>query len=70
MTVLKPKEIRQMTPVERIEKLKELKDELMHERGVASMGGAPQSPGRIRAIRKSIARINTIIKEKSMISKR
>lgn len=60
MAVLKAKDIRAMSPIEREDKLKELKEELMHERGVASMGGAPMSPGRIRAIRKTIARILTI----------
>ena len=33
----------------RVAKLKELRSELMHERGVAAMGGAPPSPGKIRA---------------------
>ena len=32
----------------------------MHERGVAAMGGAPPSPGKIHALRKNIARILTI----------
>ena len=44
-------------------KLLELRDELMHERGVAAMGGAPPNPGKIRALRKNIARILTIISE-------
>lgn len=65
MTAIKPKEIRAMSPDEREEKLKELKEELLHERGVASMGGAPMSPGRIRSIRKSISRIKTIQNEES-----
>ena len=45
---LKVKEIRQMTPEEQNEKLKELKEELMHERGVSAMGGSSPSPGKIR----------------------
>ncbi len=47
----------------RVEKLKELRNELMHERGVAAMGGAPPSPGKIRAVRRNIARILTIMGE-------
>ncbi len=47
----------------RAEKLKELRNELMHERGVAAMGGAPPSPGKIRAVRRNIARILTIMRE-------
>ena len=61
--VLKAKEIREYTPEERSEKLKELKSELMHERGVAAMGGSPPSPGRIRQIRMSIAKLLTIMRE-------
>jgi len=61
--VLKAKEIREYTPEERREKLKELKSELMHERGVAAMGGSPPSPGRIRQIRMSIAKMLTIMRE-------
>jgi large subunit ribosomal protein L29 len=61
--VIKVKEIREFTPEERIEKLKELKEELMHERGVSAMGGSPPSPGKIRQIRMSIARILTVMQE-------
>jgi len=57
------KEIRDLTAEERQDKLKELKDELMHERGVAAMGGSPPSPGKIRQIRMSIARLLTIMRE-------
>jgi large subunit ribosomal protein L29 len=61
--VIKAKEIREFTPEERREKLEELKRELMHERGVAAMGGSPASPGKIRQIRMSIAKILTIMRE-------
>ena len=61
--VIKAKEIREFTPEERRKKLRELKSELMHERGVAAMGGSPPSPGRIRQIRMSIAKLLTIMRE-------
>jgi len=61
--VLKAKEIREFTAEERREKLKELKSELMHERGIAAMGGSPPSPGKIRQIRMSIAKLLTIMRE-------
>jgi large subunit ribosomal protein L29 len=61
--VLKAKDVRHMTPDERGEKLKELKEELMHERGISAMGGSSPSPGKIRQIRQSIARILTIMNE-------
>ncbi len=54
-----------MDAAARDKKLRELRDELMHERGVAAMGGAPPNPGKIRALRKQIARIHTIVSEES-----
>jgi len=56
--------IREMSPEERRTKLKETRDELMHARGQAAMGGAPPSPGKIRAMRTSVARILTVMKER------
>jgi large subunit ribosomal protein L29 len=63
MVLLKSKEIRAMRPDDLIAKFKEINDELMHERGVAAMGGAPASPGRLRALRTEVARIHTIMRE-------
>ncbi len=50
-------------------KLSDLRDELMHERGVAAMGGAPPNPGKIRALRKNIARILTIMREEEKLGR-
>ncbi len=63
MAVLKSKEIREMNSTERSDKLYEFRNELMREQGIAAMGGAPTNPGKIRALRISIARILTIMKE-------
>ncbi|MCU0798071.1 MAG: 50S ribosomal protein L29 [Candidatus Thermoplasmatota archaeon] len=63
MALLRMPEIRGMGPDDRSSKLKELRDELMRERGVAAMGGAPPSPGRIRSLRTNIARILTVMRE-------
>ena len=52
-----------MSADERNQKLKELRNELMHERGVSAMGGAPANPGAIRALRTDIARILTVQRE-------
>jgi len=65
MALLRMKEIRAMTADAREAKLKELRDDLLHERGQAAMGGAPHSPGKIRALRKNIARILTVESEES-----
>ena len=42
MALLRLKEIRAMNAESRSSKLRELRDELMHERGTAAMGGAPK----------------------------
>ena len=60
---MKTKEIRELTKEDREKKLKEMRTELMHERGVAAMGGAPPDPGKIRVLRKTIARILTVQRE-------
>ncbi len=65
MALLRTKEIRAMDAAARAKKLRELRDELMHERGVAAMGGAPPNPGKIRALRKNIARLHTIEAEET-----
>lgn len=64
--MLKTKELRVMRPEDMQAKLQEFLDELMHERGVAAMGGAPASPGKIRSLRTNIARIHTIVREKEL----
>lgn len=66
MASLKSADVRNMTDEERNLKLKELRNELMHERGVSATGGAPTSPGAIRALRQNIARILTIQKEEEV----
>jgi large subunit ribosomal protein L29 len=63
MALLKAKEMRGMSEEERKSKLQELRTELMHERGVAAMGGAPPNPGKIRALRTNIARLLTVERE-------
>lgn len=69
MPLLRTKEIRAMDADARAKKLTELQEELMHERGIAAMGGAPPNPGKIRALRKNIARILTIAAEDSRLAR-
>jgi large subunit ribosomal protein L29 len=63
MAIVRMSEIHQMSTDERKSKVSELRNELLHERGVAAMGGAPISPGKIRSLRTSIARILTVMNE-------
>ncbi|QGN06008.1 50S ribosomal protein L29 [Halorhabdus sp. CBA1104] len=65
MTILHPEEIRDMTAAEREAELEDLQTELLNARAVQAAGGAPENPGRIKEIRKAIARIKTIENEDS-----
>jgi len=63
MPMQKTIEIREMSPEEREKRVEDLKEDLMRERGMAAMGGAPSSPGKIRMLRRLISRYVTIMKE-------
>ena len=63
MTLLYPDDIRDMTPQEREDELEQLQTELLNARAVQAAGGAPDNPGRIKELRKAIARMHTIQKE-------
>ena len=58
------KELRKVKPEDLDKKLNELKLELLKERGNIEMGGNIKNPGRIKIIRRDIARILTLKKEK------
>jgi large subunit ribosomal protein L29 len=60
---MKPKEIREKTLKELEQKIYSLKEELFNLRYQAKTGRL-EKPSRIRNIKKDIARINTIFKEK------
>jgi large subunit ribosomal protein L29 len=61
--MLSATEVRALSPADRTTRLAELKRELMQERGVQAMGGSTPSPGKIRTLRREIARILTIDRE-------
>lgn len=58
---LRAKQLRQMSKEEVEERLKSLKESLLNERASVAMGGAPTSPGKIKSIRRQIARIMTVL---------
>ena len=64
MAILRIKQIREMKETELNEKMKELKLELSKERASAEIGGTVKNPGKIREIRKTVARILTLRKQK------
>jgi large subunit ribosomal protein L29 len=63
VALLRIKEIREMSHDEREEQLLDLVNELIQQRGIISAGGAPDNPGRIREIRRAIARLKTVQNE-------
>ncbi len=63
MAVLRAREIREMSEEELEKKLNDLRLELMKERAKITIGGVPENPGRVKEIRKAIARILTIKRE-------
>ena len=63
MAILHVDEIRDMTPAEREAELEQLETELLNTRAIQAAGGAPEDPGRIKELRRTIARIKTIQRE-------
>ena len=61
--MLSATEVRALSTDDRKTRLAELRRELMQERGVQAMGGSTPSPGKIRTLRREIARILTIQRE-------
>ena len=63
MTILHPKEIRDMTPAERESNLEDLETELLNAQSIKAAGGMPENPSEIKELRRTIARIKTIQRE-------
>lgn len=64
MTLLRMKELRALSEEELSRKIAEIENDLLRERGIAAMGGAPPSPGRMRALRTNVARSLTVLSER------
>ncbi len=65
MTLLRMKDLRALSDDELRRRVSEAENDLLRERGVAAMGGAPPSPGRMRALRTNVARALTVLGERS-----
>ena len=59
MPILRKREIRQMLPQEREQKVTELRAELTTIRTMVKSGGTIDNPARIRQLRKTVARLLT-----------
>jgi len=58
---VKIKELRKLKNDDLQKRLKELKLELLKEKGNIKMGGNIKNPGRIKALRRDVARILTLL---------
>ncbi|MBI2676301.1 MAG: 50S ribosomal protein L29 [Candidatus Aenigmarchaeota archaeon] len=63
MAILRKKEIRQMDRKEIDKRLQEISLELAKEKANVQIGSSVKSPGKIREMRKTIARIKTMRKD-------
>ena len=64
MAILRAKDIRGMNAKDLDKQLKDLRNDLLKQHAISATGGAPENPGRIRELRRTIARILTIQKKK------
>lgn len=60
------KEIREMKREERLKKLRELEMELLKLRTLVRSGGAVKNPGRIRQVKRDIARLKMALCEEGL----
>lgn len=65
MAILRTDEIREKSESELREKISDLRKEIVEERGQIEVGGFAENPGRMNEIRKTIARIKTVLNERS-----
>jgi len=61
---MKAKKLREMNDAELMKKLEELKKELLRLKTQIASKTVPENPGKIRSIKKTIARIYTIRRER------
>jgi large subunit ribosomal protein L29 len=64
LAIIKKKQLKQMSDSELSTRLSELRLEMAKERGQIAIGGTPSNPGRIKEIKRTIARILTQIRMK------
>lgn len=63
MTIIKNVDIRNLSSEERKERLEEMRTELSKIKTMINAGGSVENPGRIKELKKTIARILTIQRE-------
>lgn len=66
MAIIRINEIRKLSKEDREKRLTELKVELSKLMATKAMGGSLENPGRIRLLKKTIARIHTVSREEEL----
>ena len=66
MPIMRLKEIRDMSSEDRTRKLGELRTELQRLRTMIKAGGTVENPARVKALRKTIAKILTVETEQKV----
>ena len=66
MAILRMSQIREMSPEERVRRLGELKTELSKLRTMIHAGGSVENPGGVKELRKTIARLMTVMREEEL----
>ena len=64
MIIMKAKEIATMSPADIEQKVVELKQELAKERASIASGTKSENPGKIRKLRRDVARLLTVKRQK------
>ncbi len=59
MAIIRSSEIRQLSDIELQEQMEKLRIELIQHYGKVSAGGSTENPGRIRELRRTVARLMT-----------
>jgi len=59
MATFRARDVGQLSDVEIVEQVDKLRMELIQYCGKVSAGGAPENPGQIREIRRTVARMKT-----------
>lgn len=65
MAIFRIDEIREMDSSELKTQISEFQKELVQERGQIEVGGFSENPGRLGEMRKTIARMKTVLNERS-----
>ncbi len=65
MALIRKSKLKEMTLNDMEQELKKTRSELQSENASRATGGKPKSPGRVRQLRRLVARLTTLMRQKS-----